>query len=57
MAIGDNWNDREMLEFAGLPVVMANSVAELKTLGWAITLSNDECGVAAAINTYALKKI
>ena len=57
MAIGDNWNDREMLEFAGLPVVMANSVAELKSLGWAITLSNDESGVAAAINAYALKKI
>jgi Cof subfamily protein (haloacid dehalogenase superfamily) len=57
MAIGDNWNDREMLEFAGLPVVMANSVAELRSLGWAITLSNDECGVSAAINTYALKKI
>lgn len=57
MAMGDNWNDREMLEFAGLPVVMANSVAELKSLGWAITLSNDESGVAAAINTYVLKKI
>jgi hydroxymethylpyrimidine pyrophosphatase-like HAD family hydrolase len=55
--MGDNWNDREMLEFAGLPVVMANSVAELKSLGWTITLSNDESGVAAAINTYALKKI
>jgi Cof subfamily protein (haloacid dehalogenase superfamily) len=57
MALGDNWNDREMLEFAGLPVVMANSVAELKSLGWAITSSNDECGVAEAINTYVLGKI
>jgi Cof subfamily protein (haloacid dehalogenase superfamily) len=57
MALGDNWNDREMLEFAGLPVVMANSVAELKSLGWAITSSNDECGVAQAINTYVLGKI
>ena len=27
MAVGDNFNDLEMLEFAGLPVVMANSVA------------------------------
>jgi Cof subfamily protein (haloacid dehalogenase superfamily) len=54
MALGDNWNDREMLEFAGLPVVMANSVAELKSLGWAETSSNDECGVAEAINTYVL---
>lgn len=54
MAIGDNWNDREMLEFAGHPVVMGNSVAELKSLGWPITLSNDEDGLAAAIRRYAL---
>jgi hypothetical protein len=54
MAIGDNWNDREMLEFAGLPVVMGNSVPELKSLGWPITLSNDQNGVAEAIRTYAL---
>jgi hypothetical protein len=56
MAIGDNWNDREMLEFAGCPVVMGNSVAELKSLGWPITLSNDEDGLAAAIYRYALGK-
>ena len=54
MAIGDNWNDREMLEFAGLPVVMGNAVPELKSRGWAVTLSNDENGVAEAIRSYAL---
>jgi hydroxymethylpyrimidine pyrophosphatase-like HAD family hydrolase len=54
MAIGDNLNDREMLEFAGLPVVMANCVPELKALGWRQTLSNDQGGVAAAIDAYAL---
>jgi len=54
MAIGDNHNDLEMLEFAGLPVVMGNGVAELKTQGWRQTLSNDDGGVAAAIETYAL---
>jgi Cof subfamily protein (haloacid dehalogenase superfamily) len=53
MAIGDNWNDRDMLEFAGLAVVMGNSVRELKSLGWPVTLSNDESGVAEAIRTYA----
>jgi Cof subfamily protein (haloacid dehalogenase superfamily) len=56
MAIGDNHNDREMLEFAGLPVVMGNCVEELKTFGWTQTLSNDESGVAAAIETYALDR-
>ncbi|HUJ32430.1 MAG TPA: Cof-type HAD-IIB family hydrolase [Candidatus Acidoferrum sp.] len=54
MAIGDNWNDREMLEYAGLPVVMGNSVEGLKSKGWTVTLSNDENGLAAAIRRYAL---
>jgi Cof subfamily protein (haloacid dehalogenase superfamily) len=53
MAIGDNLNDIEMLQFAGLPVVMGNSVPELKSLGWRETLSNDQGGVAAAIELYA----
>ena len=46
MALGDNWNDLEMLEFAGLPIVMGNAVPELKTRGWTVTLTNDENGVA-----------
>jgi len=54
MAIGDNLNDLEMLEYAGLPVVMGNSVPELKSLGWHETLTNDQGGVAAAIETFAL---
>lgn len=52
MAIGDNWNDREMLEFAGLPVLMANSCDELKERGWAVTAGNDENGVAVAIERH-----
>jgi hypothetical protein len=54
MAVGDNWNDKEMLEFAGLPVLMANSSEELKQEGWAVTRSNDESGVAAAIEKFLL---
>ncbi|MGB0034238.1 MAG: HAD-IIB family hydrolase [Candidatus Acidiferrales bacterium] len=54
MAIGDNWNDREMLEFAGLPVVMGNAVPQLKSPGYAVTLSNNENGVAEAIRRYVL---
>jgi hypothetical protein len=49
MAIGDNYNDLEMLNFAGIPVVMANASDEMKSHGYAVTLSNDESGVAAAI--------
>ncbi|MGB7680330.1 MAG: Cof-type HAD-IIB family hydrolase [Candidatus Acidiferrales bacterium] len=54
MAVGDNWNDHEMLEYAGFPVVMGNGIPELKMRGWPVTLSNDEGGLAAAIRTYAL---
>jgi Cof subfamily protein (haloacid dehalogenase superfamily) len=54
MAIGDNHNDLEMLVFAGIPVVMGNSVRELKTFGWHETASNDENGVAHAIEQFAL---
>ncbi len=54
MAIGDNWNDFEMLEYAGLPIVMGNAVPELKMRGWTVTLTNDDHGVAEAIRTYAL---
>jgi len=50
MAIGDNFNDVEMLQFAGLPVLMANACDELKQNGWTLTLSNEESGVAYAIN-------
>jgi len=49
MAIGDNYNDIEMLAFAGLPFIMGNASDELRRNGWAVTLPNDQSGVAAAI--------
>lgn len=49
MAIGDNYNDIEMLTFAGHPVIMGNASEDLKQNGWTITLHNDESGVAATI--------
>jgi hydroxymethylpyrimidine pyrophosphatase-like HAD family hydrolase len=56
LAIGDNHNDLEMLKFAGIPVVMRNCVPELKDYGWHETPSNDENGVAAAIERFALSE-
>jgi Cof subfamily protein (haloacid dehalogenase superfamily) len=50
MAIGDNYNDIEMLAFAGYPVIMGNASEELRGRGWTVTLPNDQCGVAAAID-------
>jgi Cof subfamily protein (haloacid dehalogenase superfamily) len=49
MAVGDNHNDVEMLEFAGYPVIMGNACEELRGRGWTVTRGNDECGVAAAV--------
>jgi Cof subfamily protein (haloacid dehalogenase superfamily) len=49
MAVGDNHNDVEMLEFAGHPVIMGNACAELLGRGWTVTRGNDECGVAGAV--------
>jgi len=54
MAVGDNFNDLEMLEFAGTPVVMANAVDGLKTRGWHVTGDQDEAGLAQAIRRFAL---
>src|SRR5579864_753922 len=50
MAVGDNHNDIEMLEFAGHPVIMGNACEELRGRGWKVTLGNDACGVAAALD-------
>ena len=49
MAIGDNHNDVEMLEFAGVPVIMGNACPELKRFGWTVAASNDQHGVALAV--------
>lgn len=49
MAIGDNYNDLEMLEFVGLPVIMGNASEDLKQNGWQVTASNEESGVAVAL--------
>ena len=49
MAIGDNYNDIEMLAFAGYPFIMGNASEELRGRGWNLTLGNDQNGVAAAI--------
>jgi 5-amino-6-(5-phospho-D-ribitylamino)uracil phosphatase len=54
MAIGDNLNDLEMLEFAGQPVLMANHNWDAVPAGWPMTDSNDEDGVAHAIERYVL---
>lgn len=55
MAIGDEENDRAMLEAVGSPVVMENGKEELKKIAKYITKSNEESGVAHAIREWVLK--
>jgi Cof subfamily protein (haloacid dehalogenase superfamily) len=65
MAIGDNWNDVDMLEWAGQGVMMGNAAQELRTMakmrGWKQAPPNDREGVAvileAAVKKTTLAKI
>lgn len=54
LAIGDNWNDRAMLESAGRGLLMGNAPRELLQLGLSVLPTNDEDGVAHAIETHIL---
>ena len=50
MAFGDGENDIEMLKYVGLGIAMENGRPELKKVADALTLANDQDGVAYAIN-------
>jgi hypothetical protein len=52
LAIGDNHNDLEMLEYAAIGVVVANCVTDLKSRGFEETTSNDDAGVAKALRRF-----
>ena len=54
MAIGDNFNDKEMIEEAGLGVVMGNSNPKMKEIGDVIVADNNSEGVLEAINKYII---
>jgi Cof subfamily protein (haloacid dehalogenase superfamily) len=54
MAVGDNLNDVEMLDFAGTAVVMGNATDAIKQRGYLRTGTNDEEGLARAIERYVL---
>jgi Cof subfamily protein (haloacid dehalogenase superfamily) len=54
MAVGDNFNDRDMLEWAEIGVVMGNGVPTLLDADFERTATSDEAGLAQAIRKYAL---
>ena len=53
-AIGDDTNDAEMLESAGLGIAMANAPAAVRALADHVTPSNDDDGAARAIEQFLL---
>ncbi len=55
IAIGDAWNDHEMVEVAGLGVAMGNAVEPLKAIADYVTLTNNEDGVARVIEKFILQ--
>lgn len=57
MAIGDNHNDLPMLQYAGLGVVMGNAEPDMKQPGFVETASNEESGVAKAIEKHILQPL
>ena len=56
ICIGDNFNDRDMLEYAGLGIAMGNAPAEVQACADVVTAGNDEDGVARAIEKYYFGK-
>jgi hypothetical protein len=61
MAIGDNWNDVDMLEWAGQGVMMGNAATELREMakmrGWKQAPANDEDGVAVVLEAAVARRV
>ena len=57
IAFGDNYNDLQMLEFAGTGVAMGNAEEEVKNIANYITSINEDSGVAKAIKSLVLRKV
>jgi Cof subfamily protein (haloacid dehalogenase superfamily) len=54
MAIGDNFNDVEMLEYAGLGVAMGNAPADVQAIANWVAPDVEQDGAAAAIEAFVL---
>lgn len=54
MAIGDNLNDLQLLQYAGLGIAMGNADDQIKRIADHVTDTNEHDGVATAIKRYLL---
>ena len=56
MCLGDHENDRDMIEYAGIGVAMGNAIDSIKEIATFVTTTNDEDGVAVAVEKFVLNK-
>ena len=54
ISFGDNYNDMDMLKCTGMPIAMENAVEDAKKAAKYVTKTNNESGVAYAINNFIL---
>jgi hydroxymethylpyrimidine pyrophosphatase-like HAD family hydrolase len=54
MAIGDGGNDFELVQGAGIGIAMGNAVPEVRQVADDVVASNDDGGIAEAIEKYIL---
>lgn len=57
MAIGDGGNDLQMIKWAGIGVAMANAAQYVREAADFVTKTNNEAGVAYALNRFILDKV
>ncbi len=57
IAIGDSYNDQEMIEFAGLGVAMGNAPDDIKEVADLVTDTNTHDGVAKIVEEYVLGEV
>lgn len=57
LAAGDGENDLEMLQAAGWSVAMGNASARVQAAANHVTGSNDEDGLAAAVERFVLNRL
>ena len=52
MSFGDGYNDISMIKYAGMGIAMDNAADEVKKAADYVTLSNEDDGIAAAIDKF-----
>ena len=57
IAFGDNFNDLDMLQYAGLSIAMGNAPDEIKRAAKEVTASNNEDGIALVLNRIFSREI